>query len=126
MRKSKGKLQNTSRLEFPVVAQQKRISMRMWVQSLASLLGLEIQHCHEMWCRVQMQLGYCVAMAMAQASSCSSDSSLSLPHAMGAGLKSKQANKQTKNLETNDNENTTIQNLGDAPKAVLRGKFIAI
>ena len=29
-------------------------------------------------------------------------------------------------LETNDNENTTTQNLGDAPIAVLRGKFIAI
>ena len=29
-------------------------------------------------------------------------------------------------LETNDNENTTIQNLWDALKAVLRGKFIAI
>ena len=27
---------------------------------------------------------------------------------------------------TNDNENTTIQNLWDAAKAVLRGKFIAI
>ena len=31
-----------------------------------------------------------------------------------------------KNLETNDNESTTIQNLCDAAKAVLRGKFIAI
>ena len=29
-------------------------------------------------------------------------------------------------LETNDNENITTQNLGDAVKAVLRGKFIAI
>ena len=29
-------------------------------------------------------------------------------------------------LETNDNENTTTQNLQDAVKAVLRGKFIAI
>ena len=29
-------------------------------------------------------------------------------------------------LETNDNENTTTQNLGDAVKAVLRGKFTAI
>ena len=28
--------------------------------------------------------------------------------------------------ETNDNENTTTQNLQDAAKAVLRGKFIAI
>ena len=29
-------------------------------------------------------------------------------------------------LETNDNENTTTQNLWDAAKAVLRGKFLAI
>ena len=29
-------------------------------------------------------------------------------------------------LEINDNENTTTQNLWDAGKAVLRGKFIAI
>ena len=29
-------------------------------------------------------------------------------------------------LETNDYENTTTQNLGDAAKAVLKGKFIAI
>ena len=31
-----------------------------------------------------------------------------------------------KYLEANDNENTTIQNLWDAAKAILRGKFIAI
>ena len=29
-------------------------------------------------------------------------------------------------LETNDNENTTTENLWDAAKAVLRGKFTAI
>ena len=29
-------------------------------------------------------------------------------------------------LETNDNENMTTQNLWDAAKAVLRGRFIAI
>ena len=29
-------------------------------------------------------------------------------------------------LETNDNENMTTQNLWDAAKALLRGKFIAI
>ena len=29
-------------------------------------------------------------------------------------------------LETNDNENTVTQNLWDAAKVVLRGKFIAI
>ena len=31
-----------------------------------------------------------------------------------------------KYLETHNNENTTTQNLRDATKAVLRGKFIAI
>ena len=31
-----------------------------------------------------------------------------------------------KYLETNDNENTMIQNLWDPAKAVLRGKFMAI
>ena len=31
-----------------------------------------------------------------------------------------------KYLETHDNENTTIQNLWNAAKAVLRGKFIVV
>ena len=31
-----------------------------------------------------------------------------------------------KYLETNDNEDTTSQNLWDAAKAMLRGKFVAI
>ena len=34
--------------------------------------------------------------------------------------------KLKKFLETNDNEDTTTQNLWDASKAVLRGKFIEI
>ena len=38
----------------------------------------------------------------------------------------KSKRKFKKYLETNDSENTTIQNLWDAAKAVLRGKFIAI
>ena len=29
-------------------------------------------------------------------------------------------------MDTNENEDTTIQNLWDAAKAVLRGKYIAI
>ena len=31
-----------------------------------------------------------------------------------------------KYLETNENEHTTLQNLWDTAKAVLRGKFIAL
>ena len=51
----------------PVVAQWKRIRpafMRMWVRSLASLGGLRIQHCRELWCRSQMSSGSCVAAAV--------------------------------------------------------------
>ena len=38
--------------------------MRMQVQSLASLSELRIWHCHELWCRSQMQLGSSVAVAV--------------------------------------------------------------
>ena len=46
-------------------------------------------------------------------------------------LKNKEINEEIKEeikkyLETNDNENTTIQNLWEAAKVVLRGKIIAI
>ena len=46
-------------------------------------------------------------------------------------LKNKWVNEEIKKeikkyLKTNDNEDTTTQNLWDAAKAVLRGKFIAI
>ena len=46
-------------------------------------------------------------------------------------LNNKQVTEETKReiktfLETNSNENTTTQNLWDAAKAVLRGKFMAI
>ena len=41
------------------MAQQKQaqlVPMRTWVQSLASLSGLRIQHCYALWCKSQMQL----------------------------------------------------------------------
>uniref|UniRef100_A0A8D0PEZ7 Leucine rich repeats and calponin homology domain containing 1 n=1 Tax=Sus scrofa TaxID=9823 RepID=A0A8D0PEZ7_PIG len=38
--------------------------MRIRVRSLASLSGLRIPHCLELWCRLQTQLGSCVAMAV--------------------------------------------------------------
>ena len=41
-------------------------------------------------------------------------------------LLKKSKGKFKKILETNDNENTTTQNLWDTAKGVLRGKFIAI
>ena len=58
------------------MAQQKQIqveTMRLGVQSLASLSGLRIQCCCELWCRSQKRLGSGIAVALAQAGSCSSD-----------------------------------------------------
>ena len=49
------------------MAQQKQISlasMRMQVRSVASLSGLRIRHCPEVWCGSQMQLGSLVAVAV--------------------------------------------------------------
>ena len=43
----------------PAVAQQKGIqlvTMRFRVQSVASLRGLGIRHCRELWCRLKMWL----------------------------------------------------------------------
>ena len=52
----------------PTVAQWKRIrlgTMRLRVQSMASLRGLRIWHCPELWYRSQTQLGSSVAVAAA-------------------------------------------------------------
>ena len=51
------------------------VSMRMCVQSLASLSRLKIQCWHKLLCRSQMQrqLRSGIAVAVAKASSCSSD-----------------------------------------------------
>ena len=46
----------------------------MQVRSLASFSELRIRHYHELWCRLQMQLGSQIAVAVVQAGSCSSDS----------------------------------------------------
>ena len=42
------------------------------------------------------------------------------------GKKTKKQKQNKKYPETNDNENITIQNLGDVAKTVLRGKFTEI
>ena len=55
-------------LGVPIMVQQvtnQLVSMRLWVQSLASLSWLRIQRCHDLWCRSQMQLRSGVAMAVA-------------------------------------------------------------
>ena len=69
-------LDKNSCLGVPVVVQWKQIrlgTMKMRVQSLASLGGLGTQCCRELWCRSQTWLRSGVAVAVVQASSYSSD-----------------------------------------------------
>ena len=40
------------------------VSVRMWVSFLASLSGLRMQHCRELWCRLQMRLRFGIAVAV--------------------------------------------------------------
>ena len=63
------------------MAQQTQIQLGImsWrVRSLASLSGLRIRHCHELWGRSQTWLGSGVAVAVAQAGGYSSYSTPSL------------------------------------------------
>ena len=92
---------HTHKNGVPVVVQQKQVqlvTMRLQVRSLAltSLSGLRIQRGHELWCRIKMWLGSCVAVVVAQAGGCSSNSTPSLGNsiAMGIALKSKRKKKE--------------------------------
>ena len=57
----------TRHVGVPIVAQQKRIplgTVRLRVRSLASLPGIRIWRCRELWCRSQTWLGSLVAVAV--------------------------------------------------------------
>ena len=76
----------------PVVAQWKRIRLgtkRLPVRSLASLSGLRIWWCCELWCRSQKWLTSCVAVV--SAGDCSADFTLAWepPYAVDVAFKRK-------------------------------------
>ena len=81
------------------VVRKPLLSMRTWVQSLASLSGLSIHRCHELWCRSRMQLGSYIAMAMMQATATAGCSYSSV--STGAGLRRpKKRNQARKRLDS--------------------------
>ena len=56
---------NSKFFRVPIMVQQKQTqleTMRFWVGYLASMSGLRIQHCHKLWCKLQMRLGSGVAV----------------------------------------------------------------
>ena len=67
-------VKNSTLRSSPCGSQQTQpVIVRTWVRSLASLSGLRIQCCRELWCRSQTRLQSCVAVVVVQAGSCSSD-----------------------------------------------------
>ena len=81
-------------LGVPVMAQQKRIrlgTMRLQVQSLASLSELRIWHCLELWRRSQMRLGLVLLRLWYRLATTTLSRPLAWepPCAMGAALKNK-------------------------------------
>ena len=86
----------------PVVAQRKRIwlgTMRLGVWSQASLSGLRIWHCRELWYRLQTQVRSGVAVAVAVASSYSSDLTPSMGTSICRRCSPKKAKKKKRERE---------------------------
>ena len=61
--------------------------MRIQGLSLASLSGLRIWHCRELWCRLKVQLGSCVAVSVASAIAPVRPLAWELQYALDAALK---------------------------------------
>ena len=83
----------------PIVVQQKQIllgTVRLRVRSLALFSGLRIWHCHELWCKLKMRLGFDVAVA--EAGSCSSNLTPSLGTSISRRCGPKKTGKKKKKL----------------------------
>ena len=79
-------------------------TMRLWVRSLASLSGIRIQHCCELWCRLQRWLRCGIAVAMVWTSGYSSHWTPSMGTPYAAALdktKKKKKKKKKKTLPKN-------------------------
>ena len=74
--------------------------MRMLVQSLALLSVLRIQHCYELWCRLQTWLGFCVAMAVVLDTAAAQIPHIAqeFPHGTGVALKKKKKKRKKEKL----------------------------
>ena len=101
---------------FSPATKQEVIKLIRWIPIhedgglvLASLGGVRIQCCCELWCRSLMPLRSGVAVAVAVAGSCSSHLTLTLGTSTCLGCGHKKQNKQTnKNKKTNKNLTSSL------------------
>ena len=96
--------------------------MRLWVLSLASLNGLMICCCCELWCRLQMQLGSSVAVALVKAGGYSSNSTLSLGPLYATGVAQEMAKKKKKKKKKAGGAILTSDKIDFKRKNILRHK----
>ena len=85
----------------PIVAQWKQIqleTMRLWVRSLATLSGLRIWHCCELWCRSRHGSDPALLWLWCRLAAVAPIRSLAWkpPYAVGVALKSKTKNPKQK------------------------------
>ena len=80
----------------------------MWlrVRSLASLGGMGIRRCQDLWCRSQTQLGSRVAVAVVWVDSCSSDSTPSLGTSICHQWGPKKRQKEKEGVEVKSSRNS--------------------
>ena len=98
------------------------VCMRMRVRSLVSLSGLRIQRCCKLLHRLQMQLGYHVAVAVVSAGSCSSYMTPSLGTSICHGRGPKKTKKKIKSkLTYKIHDEKIIQTSWPQLPACLRG-----
>ena len=86
--------------------------MRTRVRSLASLSGLRIWHCLELWCRSQMWLRSCVAVALVQAGGYSSNQTTRLGTSICLGVALEKAKIKKIKISKRENEHPS-QHCGD-------------
>ena len=104
----------------PNEAQRKRIrlgTMRLRVWPLASLRGLRIQRCRELWCRWQTWLGARLAVALAQAGSYNSNSTHSLGNSICCGCRPEKTTDKKKKYILYD---SLIQNFRNYKQSIVR------
>ena len=93
------------------------------IPGLASLSGLRIQRCDELWCSSQMRLRSCIAAAAVQAGSCSSNKTPSLGTSICHRCSPKKKKKKKKDCRELAHLPFTMRGHGEKPAIYEPGKW---
>ena len=94
----------------------------MWVQSLALLSVLRVQHCHKLWYRLQMQLGSCAAVTVVEAAAAAPIRPLAQERPCATGVAIKKISNN--NFNVLFNSGTVFFPFGSLTMLISRLKFL--